>query len=209
VIVNADPAAGPFALFGGEPAAAPPDGFTAGMAFGDGVIEADLFVRDAAEVVALLMGCVPAGDGATERATGYELVLVPKEGRLEVRRVNADGVSILATVAHPFRTDAWNRLRLERRGGRLRAWLADDGAPFAPTALLEADDPQPLDRPGKVGLRALGGGTIARGFVVQPADGAPVRLDPTVPPSTTEARRRARRDLALVVLNLNEFVTSD
>jgi mono/diheme cytochrome c family protein len=208
-IVNADPAAGPFALFGGNPSAPPPAGFGPGMEFRDGVVEAELFVRDAAEVVAVVVGGLPAGDPAMQRATGYELVLVPKEGTIDLRRVDADGTRVLATVPHPLRTDAWSRLRLERHGGRLRAWVADDGAPFAETPQLEADDPQSLDRAGKVGLRTLGAGMIARRFVVTPAGGEPVRIDPALPPAAEESRSRARRDLALVVLNLNEFVTID
>jgi hypothetical protein len=50
---------------------------------------------------------------------------------------------------------------------------------------------------------------IARRFVVAPAGGEPVRIDPALPPAAEESRSRARRDLALVVLNLNEFVTID
>ena len=208
-IVTADPAAGPFALFAGEPSAVPPAGVAPGMEFRDGAIEADLLVRDAADVVALVLGGVPAGDAANERVTGYELVLLPKDGVVELRRVNPDGVVVVASVKAALRTDAWSRLRLERRGGYLAGWLADGELPLPAAPLLESHDPQPLDRPGRGGLRTLGAGTIARRFVVHPAGGEPFRIDPVAPPTMDEARRRARRDLALVVLNLNEFITVD
>jgi hypothetical protein len=208
-IVNADPAAGPFALFGGEPSAVPPTGFSPGMTCRDGVIEAELFVRDAADIIALVFAGVPTGDLASQRVTGYELVVMPEDGVVELRRVNPDGVTVLASVKHPLQTDAWSRLRLERRGGQLTAWLADGESPFPTVPLLEAVDQEPFDRPGQAGLRTLGAVTIARRFVVHPAGGEPFRVDPAVPSSLDEARRRARRDLALLVLNLNEFVTVD
>jgi len=208
-IVNADPAAGPFALFGGEPSTVLPAGFAPGMAFRDGVIEAEVFVRDAADIVALVFAGVPSGEPAAQRSTGYELVLVPEDGVVELRRVNPDGVVVIASVKAPLRTDAWSRLRLERRGAHLVAWLADGASPLPTVPLLEAVDREPLDRPGRAGLRTLGAGTMARRFFVHPAGGEPFRVDPAVPPSRDEARRRARRDLALVVLNLNEFVTVD
>ena len=208
-IVNADPATGPFALFGGDPSVVPPAGFVPGMQFRDGVIEAELFVRDAADLVALIFAGVRAGEPTAERSTGYELVLVPEDGVVELRRVNPDGVAVLASVKHPIRTDAWSRLRLERRGGDLRAWLAEGASPLPAVPLLEAVDRAPLDRPGSVGVRTLGAGTTARQFVLHPDGGEPFRVDPSVPPGLDEARRRARRDLALLVLNLNEFVTVD
>ena len=208
-IVNADPAAGPFALFGGEPSAVPPTGFSPGMTCRDGVIEAELFVRDAADIIALVFAGVPSGDLASQRVTGYELVVVPEDGVVELRRVNPDGVTVLASAKHSLQTDAWSRLRLERRGGQLTAWMADGESPFPTVPLLEAVDQEPLDRPGQAGLRTLGAVTIARRFVVHPAGGEPFRVDPAVPSSLDEARRRARRDLALLVLNLNEFVTVD
>ena len=208
-IVNADPAAGPFTLFGGEPSTVLPAGFAPGMAFRDGVIEAEVFVRDAADIVALVFAGVPSGEPAAQRSTGYELVLVPEDGVVELRRVNPDGVVVLASVKAPLRTDAWSRLRLERRGAHLVAWLADGASPLPTVPLLEAVDREPLDRPGRAGLRTLGAGTMARRFFVHPAGGEPFRVDPAVPPSRDEARHRARRDLALVVLNLNEFVTVD
>ena len=208
-IVNADPAAGPFTLFGGEPSTVPPAGFAPGMAFRDGVIEAEVFVRDAADVVALVFAGVPSGEPSAQLSTGYELVLVPEDGVVELRRVNPDGVKVLASVKAPLRTDAWSRVRLERRGGQLAAWLADGASPLPTVPLLEAVDPEPLDRPGRAGLRPLGAGTMARRFFVHPAGGEPFRVDPAVPPSLDEARARARRDLALLVLNLNEFVTVD
>ena len=211
-IVNADPAAGPFALLvgprasGGEPEAA----------FADGAVEADLFIRDAADVVALLLRGVPAGDPLYERASGYELALLPRDGLVELRRVAPDAVATLASGRVPFRTDAWNRLRLEVQGGRLAGWVADvpddggaDGPADAGPATVEAVDPAPLDRPGHVGLRAWGAGTLARRFVVEPAGAAPRRIDADRPPRSDEARARARRDLALLLLNLNEFVTVD
>jgi len=207
-IVTADPAAGPFALFGGEPSAVPAHE-AAAMAFRDGVVEVELFVRDAADIVALVLAGVPAGEPVAQRLTGYELVLMPKDGVVELRRVNPDGVVVLASVKHSIRADAWSHVRFERRGGRLTGGITDGGA-LSPTGpLLEAIDPHPLDRPGKIGLRTLGAGTSARRFVVHPDGGQPWRIDPAGPPSMDEARRRARRDLALIVLNLNEFVTVD
>jgi hypothetical protein len=91
----------------------------------------------------------------------------------------------------------------------LRAWLADGASSLPAVPLLEAVDRDPLDRPGSVGVRTLGAGTTAREFVLHPDGGEPFRVDPAVPPGLDEARRRARRDLALLVLNLNEFVTVD
>mgnify|MGYP006274920821 CR=1 FL=1 len=215
-IVNADPAAGPFALFVGPrvPGGAPEP------AFHDGTLEADLFVRDAADVVAILLRGQPAGDPLYERASAYELALLPRESAVELRRVGPDRVATLASRRVPLRTDAWNRLRLEVRGGRVAGWLADAPAdltagagavsaadPGPPT--LEGVDPEPLAAPGHVGLRTWGAGALARRVLVRPDGGEPFRLDADTPPSSEEARSRARRDLALLVLNLNEFVTVD
>ncbi|NBV46535.1 MAG: DUF1549 domain-containing protein, partial [Planctomycetia bacterium] len=129
-IVNADPAAGPFALFTGLTPTA--DG-TPAPGFVDGVVEAELFIRDAADVVALVIRGVPTGAPQAERATGYELAVVPRAGTVELRRVAADGVTVLVSRPTELRTDAWNRLRLEVAAGRLAGWLTtvptEDGVP--------------------------------------------------------------------------------
>jgi hypothetical protein len=44
---------------------------------------------------------------------------------------------------------------------------------------------------------------------VQAAGGDLVRIDPGQPPDAAEAAARARRDLCLVILNLNEFLYVD
>ena len=68
---------------------------------------------------------------------------------------------------------------------------------------------QPLLGAGQGGRRTGGAGLAARQLIANPHGGEPVRIDPAVPPDRREAAARARRDLCLLVLNLNEFLHVD
>ncbi len=207
-IVNADPGAGPFALVCDPPSVPPPgtlpEGFAPGLMFSDGSVACELYLGDAAEVAAMVIRGVPTGEAHAERATGYELVLLPREGLVELRRVTADGISTLAAASHAFRSDSWLRLRLAVAGEQVTGWI--DGID---TPLLEAVDPQPLARAGQAGLRTLGAPLVVRELVITPAGGAAVRVDSKAPLSAMEASGRARRDTSLLILNLNESITVD
>jgi len=205
-IMNLDTATGPFALWtggqgtGAQGAGGPP----AAASFVDGSVEAELFLRGATELAAVVVRGLPAGERLAERFTGYELVFTPPLKSVELRRATADGVRVLAAASHPLEPDAWVHVRLSIERGRLSATLDHAAAP-----LLEAVDPEPLDRPGHVGLRTWGASLTARGLTLTPAGAAALRIDSAAPPDLRTADGRARRDLCLVILNTNEFLYVD
>ncbi len=199
-ILNLDPATGPLALWKGQADRPPPAGFDAEGRFGDGVVEADLVVRGAAELAALVLRGIPEGEKLGERFTGYELVFVPPLKAVELRKVTLQGMKVLAAGRREIVAGVPVPVRLECRGGTLTATVGSDRS-----LVLAAADPEPLARPGHAGLRTWGAALEARSVFVQPAGGDRVRIDPERPPAAAEASARARRDLCLLILNLNEF----
>jgi hypothetical protein len=196
-ILNLETATGPFALWVGT-AAAPPAGCV------DGTVRAELFIRAATELAGVVVRGLASGTGTAERFTGYELAIVPPLKTIELRRATAEGVKLLAGVKREVLPDRWLSVTVSATGGKISATL--DGEP---TPLLTADDPQPLAQAGHVGLRTWGAGLAARNVVLHPHNGEPLRIDPATPPDAREAAARARRDLCLLMLNLNEFVYVD
>jgi len=191
-IVNLEPATGPFALWKDQ------------GQIGDGAIEAELFIRGATELAAVVVRGLSAGDGLTQRFTGYELAFVPPLKTVELRKATEKGSTVLASAKRELPPDAWVHVRLEIAGGRITATIDREPTPF-----LTADDTEPLARPGHVGLRTWGASLDGRNMFVQAAGGDLVRIDPAQPPDAAEATARARRDLCLVILNLNEFLYVD
>jgi hypothetical protein len=191
-IVNLEPATGPFALWKEQ------------ARFGDGSIEAELFIRGATELVAVVARGLSAGNGLAQRFTGYELAFVPPLKTVELRKATEKGSTVLASAKRELSPDAWLHVRLEIIGGRITATVDREPTPF-----LTADDAEPLARPGHVGLRTWGASLDARNMFVQPSGGDLIRIDPAQPPDAAEATARARRDLCLVILNLNEFLYVD
>ena len=206
-IKNIDTDTGPFAFWferskNDQPGASA--GFVAGTMFADGVVETELFIRGATELATVVVRGLPDDDQAGKRFTGYELAFAPAVKSIQLRKVTAKGAATLAAIKREIEPDHWVHVRIEIRGGRVSATLDHE-----PEPLLAADDPEPLARPGHVGLRTWGAGLLARNMFVTPAGGEPVRIDPSTPPDSAEATARARRDLCLVVLNLNEFLYVD
>jgi hypothetical protein len=191
-IVNLDPATGPFALWKEQ-----------GL-FGDGTVEAELFIRGATELAAVVVRGRSDGDGLAQRFTGYELAFVPSLKTVELRKATEKGSTVLASAKRELLPDAWVHVRLEIVGGRIAATIDRDPAP-----MLTADDADPLARPGHVGLRTWGASLDVRNMFVRAVGGDLVRIDPAQPPSAAEAVARARRDLCLVIINLNEFLYVD
>ena len=202
-IMNLETATGPFAVWNGN-GGATPAGFVEGTRFVDGTVRAELFIRAATELAGLVIRGLSSGTGTSQRFTGYELAFVPPLKSIELRRAAADGVTVLAAAKRELVPDRWLPVSLSIVGGRLTASIAGEATP-----LLVADDPQPLLRAGHVGLRTWGAGLAARQVIAHPHGGEPVRIDPAAPPDRREAAARARRDLCLLVLNLNEFLHVD
>jgi len=191
-IVNLEPATGPFAFWKEQ------------GRFSDGAIEAELFIRGATELTAVVVRGLSAGGGLAQRFTGYELAFVPPLKTIELRKATEKGSTVLASVKRELPPDAWLHVRLEIVGGRITATIDREPTPF-----LTADDAAPLARPGHVGLRTWGASLDVRNMFVQPSGGELVRIDPAQPPDAAEATARARRDLCLMILNLNEFLYVD
>lgn len=202
-ILNLETATGPFALWSGD-APAPAAGFVAGTRFVDGTVRAELFLRTSTELAGLVVRGLSSGTGTAERFTGYELAFVPPLKSIELRRAAADRVTVLASVNRELVPDRWLPVSLSIAGGRLAATIDGEAAP-----LLVADDPRPLAEAGHVGLRTWGAGLAARQVIAHPQGGKPVRIDPALPPDRHEAAARAKRDLCLLMLNLNEFLHVD
>ncbi|MEI6239925.1 MAG: DUF1553 domain-containing protein [Planctomycetia bacterium] len=190
--VNLDPATGPFALWKEQ------------GRFGDGTVEAELFIRGATELAAVVVRGLAVGDGLAQRFTGYELAFVPSLKTVELRKATEKGSAVLASAKRELLPDAWVHVRLEIVGGRIAATIDRD-----PVPMLTADDADPLAGPGHVGLRTWGAGLDVRNMFVRAAGGDLVRIDPAQPPTSAEATTRARRDLCLVILNLNELLYVD
>jgi hypothetical protein len=199
-IKNLETATGPFAFWTQATEAPVPPGFTAPGQFTDGVVEAELFIRGATELATVVIRGLPEGDKVAHRFTGYELAFIPPLKTIELRKATSKGSTVLTTVKRELAPDSWVHAKLEINGSRLTATLAHEPAP-----LLAADDPEPLARPGHVGLRTWGAGLDARNVFMKPAGGDLLQVDPAQPPNPGEAAARAERDLCLVVLNLNEF----
>ena len=191
-IVNLEPATGPFALWKEQDS------------FSDGSVEAELFIRGATELTAVVVRGLSAGGGLAQRFTGYELAFVPPLKTVELRRATEKGSTVLASVKRELPPDAWVHVRMEVVGGRITATIDRESSPA-----LTAEDAEPLARSGHVGLRTWGASLDVRNMFVQAAGGDLVRIDPGQPPDAAEAAARARRDLCLVILNLNEFLYVD
>ncbi|MFM8890168.1 MAG: hypothetical protein ACKOTB_00860, partial [Planctomycetia bacterium] len=194
----------PFALWTGPSGPEPAAGFDGDGRFADGVVEAEVLVRGATELAAVVVRGLPSGGGLEERFTGYEVAMVPPLKLVELRKSTAKGSSVLASVKRELPADSWLHIRLEAEGGRLAATLDREARP-----LLTAEDADPVVRPGHLGLRTWGAALEARGVVVTPRGAAAVRADPANPPDAGEAAARAARDLCLLILNMNEFIHVD
>lgn len=203
-ILNLDPATGPFALWLGAGRQPASGDFEDKGRFVDGLVKAELFLRGATELAAVVVRGLSAGAGLTQRFTGYELAVVPTLKSIELRKATATGATVLAATKRDIEPDAWLHLRLEIDGGQIRAMLNRE-----PTPTVAADDPEPLTQAGHVGLRTWGAALEARDLFVQPAGGERVRIDPAQPPNAAEAAARAQRDFCLLILNLNEFLYVD
>ncbi|MCE9632290.1 MAG: DUF1553 domain-containing protein [Planctomycetia bacterium] len=201
---NLDPLTGPFALWRPSGDSEPAAGFEAQGRFAEGAVEVELFVRGATELAAVVIRGLVKGEKLTERFTGYELAIVPPLKAIELRKATAKGSQVLASAKRELTPDAWVHVRLETVGGRITATLDRESTP-----ILTAEDPEPLDRPGHVGLRTWGASLDARQVVARPVGGDPVRIDPAQPPTPAEAAARAERDLCLLILNLNEMLYVD
>jgi hypothetical protein len=201
---NLDPLTGPFALWRPSGDSEPATGFEAQGRFAEGAVEVELFVRGATELAAVVIRGLVKGEKLTERFTGYELAIVPPLKAIELRKATAKGSQVLASAKRELTPDAWVHVRLETVGGRITATLDRESTP-----ILTAEDPEPLDRPGHVGLRTWGASLDARQVVARPVGGDPVRIDPAQPPTPAEAAARAERDLCLLILNLNEMLYVD
>jgi mono/diheme cytochrome c family protein len=203
-ILNLDPLTGPFALWQPPPDREAAAGFEPQGRFTDGAVEAELFIRGATELAAVVVRGLPEGEKMAQRFTGYELAIVPPLKAIELRKATAKGSLVLAAVKRELAPDSWVHVRLEAVGGRIVATLDREAVP-----VLTADDPEPLSRPGQAGLRTWGASLEARNMFAHPVGGDLVRLDPAQPPSAAEVAARAQRDLCLLILNLNEVLYVD
>jgi hypothetical protein len=203
-ILNLDPLTGPFALWQLPAGQEPPTGFEPQGKFTDGVVEAELLIRGATELTAVVIRGLAEGDKLAQRFTGYELAIVPPLKVIELRKATAIGSTVLAAVKRELTPDSWLHVRLEAAGGRITATLDREAVP-----VLVADDPEPLARPGHAALRTWGASLDARNMFAHPAGGDLVRIDAAQPPSAAEVAARAERDLCLLILNLNEVLYVD
>jgi cytochrome c553 len=199
----------------------------------DVTLDARLRLPAAPGPAGLVLRGAPAGDDVLS----LELLLDREAGALRLVHHHADAIDVLAEAPVPLPPDTWLDLRVEARGGRVRAWLAahDDGAAAGAGGGSSAD----ADAAGRADADASGPrGTNGRGF----AQGEPL-LDADVaglvpegrpgvrawgeglalaalvietPGSTRTLRaadpgpaRRALEALCLTLFNLNEFAYVD
>jgi hypothetical protein len=196
-----------------------PFALAAGPAFTNGLVSLRLTLHTGCESAGLLVRAGARGDDAT----GYEVVVEPRNQRLVLRRHESDSTFLTESSAViPINEPV--PVHLSIQGGRMRVWWGVD--PRAPGAqpLLDAIDARPLagSRNTPVGVRAWGAPVSLDELVVavgerDPGDGTAAKheVDPSVErralvdPSLPGPARRAREAFCLLLLNLNEVVYVD
>lgn len=171
---------GPFALWQGTAAS-------------DCVVEARLLPHTAFEAGGLLFRATAQDDSAS----GYELLIEPREQRLRLRR-HTDAVVTLATAPVGIFEGQPLFVRVEAAHARIRVWAGGASRP-----LIDVLDPSPILAPGHVGARAWGAALSVDDLIVHTSDGGTVRVRDAAqdPPAS-----RALQAFCLLLLNLNEVV---
>ncbi len=178
-----DRANGPYALWPAEK-------------FADGAISARVTLHTAFESGGLLMRATAEGD----RPRGYELTFDPRDQLVDIRRLGTNIITLAqATTSIPTGTSF--EVKVEMAGATIRVWLND-----SPNPTLLATDPQPILRPGLVGVRAWGA-ALSIDDLRLTTGGQEVAVVPGA--EVSDPDRRALESFCLLLLNLNEAIYVD
>lgn len=182
---NMEPGRGPFGLW-------------QGTTFLDGTVDCSVQPQSACESFSLLTRAVLDGDSDS----GYELRFLPREGRVELRRLQGPRVVVLNSAPLPLMSEQGLRIRWTWSGDTYRITQGESAQ-----VLLQGKDTEPWLRRGCFGVRAWGAALELEGVRVElPLDGtrevrdAADRIDPV---------RRGLESLGLLLMNLNEVAYVD
>jgi hypothetical protein len=162
-----------------------------GMKFKDGTIEANVLFSKSTESAGLLF-CAKA---EKERARGYELVLMPRRNKLELRQ--HDGTTrTVASVETALATGRPFGLKIAVAENRIQVWVDS-------RAVLDFPDATRVEA-GQIGVRAWGGPMSLDNLSVT-VGGEKKEISS----ENTNAKRSALEAFCLLLLNLNELIYID
>jgi hypothetical protein len=160
--------------------------------FQNGTIDADALLAKSTESAGVLFRARPE----KEKAHGYEVVLLPKIGKIELRR-HDEKTQVLAASDASFRIGTMQHLTISADSGHFQVSLGSQN-------VLDVTDQKPIDQPGLIGVRAWGGPlSLEKVQLTNAHDGNLVKAE------NKEAKRRALESFCLLLLNLNELMYVD
>ena len=187
----------------------------------DGELVAEVLMQSNSEGASIYFRGANRGD----LYSGMELLLDPREDRIELRRHGKDGREPVVEKSAPFKlaTSTWYRIRVALDGPNLRVWLGPESRDGHKPVLEASVDK--LAEPGdRVGLSTIEA-PVGLGSLVVKMGGqeSSARITEETGISTSgeesganspggalaRSRRQAFHSFSLVLLNLNEFVYID
>jgi len=160
--------------------------------FKNGTINTDVLLAKSTESAGLLFRATADND----KVRGYEVVLLPKSGRIELRR-HGEKMQVIAATNASFKTGDLQHLTISTKDGHLQV-------SFDSQIILDATDQTPIDQPGLFGVRAWGGPVSLENVRLTGAnDQNPFQA------KDRDAKRHALESFCLLLLNLNELMYVD
>ncbi len=160
--------------------------------FQNGTIETDVLLAKSTESAGLLF----RAKAEKEKVHGYEVVLLPKSGRIELRR-HSEKMQMLAANRAALKTGTTQHLTICADDGYLRVSLDAH-------VVLETTDQNPIDPVGMFGIRAWGGPVSLENIQLTTGEGKNL-----VQAENKTSKQRALESFCLLLLNLNELMYVD
>ena len=185
----------------------------------NGELSAELFLQANSDGASIYFRGVSKGD----LYSGLELLLDPREDRIELRRHGDKEPITVKSEALKLDTRTWYRVRVAVEGQDVRVWIGP-GSRDEEKPLLQASVEKPAELGDRVGLSSREAPVGLAAFVSRTAgeetaaditgetwiSAAPEELEKKDPGAALIlSRRQAFHSFCLVLLNLNEFVYID
>ncbi len=181
------------------------------LRFTGGELFAELLMQSNSEGASLYFRGVSAGD----LYSGLELLLDPREDRIELRRHGKEPV-VVKSAPLKLATGSWYGIRLVLDGQDLQAWVGT-GSFDGQKPVLEVSIDNPAELGDRVGLSSREAPVGLASMVLKKGgqqSAAQITEETGLPvsgagDSLARNRRQALHSFCLVLLNLNEFVYID
>ena len=183
------------------------------LRFPGGELSTELFMHSNSEGASVYF----RGGNKGDLYSGLELLLDPREDRVELRRHGKDLGKVKSAPAR-LDTGVWYRVRISLEGAELRVWVGLSGSGEKPVLEVSLEkSSEPGDRVGlsareaPIGLGSLAVKTGGRESAAPIAEEAWIPAARAAPGEggLSRSQRQALHSFCLVLLNLNEFVYID